>query len=93
MYITERRHWASGLFAAVVLSALLAVTMACASDQEPSAPQQPAAPAPAAPAAAAQQPSGMAPQAPQQPCRSRAGCRRPASSAIYPRSRPNWRQT
>ena len=67
MKITERRHRASGLLAAVLLSALLAVAMACSSAQEPSAPQQPAAPAPAQPAAAPQQPSGMAPQAPQQP--------------------------
>ena len=67
MKITKRRIHVSGLLAAVLLSALLAITMACASAQEPSAPQQPAAPAPAAPAAAAQQPTGMAPQAPQQP--------------------------
>ena len=67
MKITESRHLVSGLLAAVLLSALLAVSMACSSAEEPSAPQQPAAPAPAQPAAAPQQPSGMAPQAPQQP--------------------------
>ena len=83
MYNTERRHWASGLLAAVVLSALLAVAIACASAQEPSAPQQPAAPAPAAPAAAAQQPSGMAPQAPQQPAApAPAAAAQPAAASI-----------
>ena len=67
MKITERRSRASGWLAAVLLSALLAVAMACSSAQEPSAPQQPAAPAPAAPAAAPQQAVGMSPSAPQQP--------------------------
>ena len=67
MKVTERRKRASGWLAAVLLSALVAVAMACSSAEEPSAPQQPAAPAPAEPAAAAPQPAGMAPQAPLQP--------------------------
>ena len=88
MKIIERRHRAIGLLAAVLLSALLAVAMACASAQEPSAPQQPAAPAPAAPAAAPQQPSGMAPQAPQQPAAPAPAAAAAAAAPSIPEAAP-----
>ena len=53
------------IWIALVLAIVMALALACSSDDEPSAPQQPQAPATAQPAAPA--PSPQAPAAPQQP--------------------------